>query len=113
VGDASPEMQAQPLGQPPRTPSVRSIVMALSGMASALLIAVLVVLPAPFTIESAGPTFDVFDGKVEGATLITVDGATTYPSSGQLRLTTVAVRDTLLAWTGRPSVARSGVGHVP
>ncbi|HEX7589545.1 MAG TPA: S16 family serine protease [Demequinaceae bacterium] len=94
VGDASPELLAQPLGQPPRTPGIRSIVMALSGMVSALLIAVLVVLPAPFMIESAGPTFDVFDGKVEGTTLITIDGATTYPSSGQLRLTTVAVSRT-------------------
>ena len=94
MGDASPELLAQPLGQPPRAPSIRSVVMALSGMVSALLIAVLVVLPAPFMIESAGPTYDVFDGKVAGTTLITVDGATTYPASGQLRLTTVAVSRT-------------------
>ncbi len=94
LGDALPESLAQPLGQPPATPSIRSIVMALSGMVSALLIAVLVVLPAPFMIEGAGPTFDVFDGKVEGTTLITVDGATTYPSSGELRLTTVSVSHT-------------------
>ncbi len=94
MGEAWPESLAQPLGLPPRTPTIRSIVMALSGMVSALLIAVLVVLPAPFMIESAGPTFDVFDGKVAGTTLITVEGATTYPASGQLRLTTVAVSRT-------------------
>lgn len=94
LGDASPEVLAEPLGQTPQVPSIRAIVMALSGMVSALLIAVLVVLPAPFMIESAGPTFDVFDGKVKGTTLITVDGATIYPSSGELRLTTVAVSHT-------------------
>lgn len=94
MGDAPPEALAQPLVQRPDTPSIRSIAMALSGTVSALLVAVLVVLPAPFMIESAGPTFDVFDGKVAGTTLITVDGATTYASSGQLRLTTVAVSRT-------------------
>lgn len=94
VGDAPPEAPAQPLAQRPHTPSIRSMVMALSGMVSALLIALLVVLPAPFMIETAGPTFDVFDGKVEGTTLVTVDGATTYASSGELRLTTVAVSHT-------------------
>ena len=94
VGTAAPDGLAQPLGQPPRAPSTRSIVMALSGMASALLIAGLVVLPAPFMIETAGPTFDTFDGKVEGTTLVTVEGAKTYPASGSLRLTTVAVSQT-------------------
>lgn len=94
LGDAPLEAPAQPLAQRPHTPSIRSVVMALSGMTSALLIALLVVLPAPFMIETAGPTFDVFDGEVEGTTLVTVDGATTYASSGELRLTTVAVSHT-------------------
>ena len=94
LGDAPLEASAQPLAQRPHTPSIRSVVMALSGMASALLIALLVVLPAPFMIETAGPTFDVFDGEIEGTTLVTVDGATTYASSGELRLTTVAVSHT-------------------
>ena len=94
LGDAPIEASAQPLVQRPHTPSVRSVVMALSGMVSALLVALLVVLPAPFMIETAGPTFDVFDGELEGTTLVTVDGATTYASSGELRLTTVAVSHT-------------------
>jgi PDZ domain-containing protein len=63
-------------------------------MVAALLAAVLVVLPVPFTIERAGPTYDVFGGKVAGTTLITVDGAKTYPPSGQLRLTTVEISRT-------------------
>ena len=94
MGSAPPEGLIEPLGEPPRSPTVRSIVLALSGMVSALLVAVLVVLPAPFMIEGAGPTFDAFGGKVAGTTLVTVDGAKTYPASGQLRLTTVAVSRT-------------------
>ena len=81
----------QTLGAPPLAPSARSIVMAVSGMVAAILLAVLVVVPAPYVIESAGPTFDVFDGDDIGTTLVTIDGATTYPPSGQLRLTTISV----------------------
>lgn len=65
--------------------------MSVSGMLAAILLGVLVVVPAPYLIERAGPTYDVFDGDAAGSTLVTIEGATTYPPSGQLRLTTVAV----------------------
>ncbi len=81
----------QRLGAPPAPPTRRSIVMSVSGMLAAILLAVLVVVPVPYVIERAGPTYDVFDGDAAGSTLVTIEGATTYAPSGQLRLTTVAV----------------------
>ena len=68
--------------------------MAVSGMVAAILLATLVVVPAPYAIQSAGPTFDVFDGDDIGTTLVTIDGATTYPPSGELRLTTISLATT-------------------
>lgn len=49
-------------------------------------------LPAPYVIDHPGPTYDTL-GVVEGSegeyALISISGSPTYPSTGQLRLTTV------------------------
>lgn len=50
-----------------------------------------VVLPAPFVIESSGPTFNTV-GQYDGRQLVRIDGAETYPSDGKLDLTTVYVK---------------------
>ncbi len=71
--------------------SVRSMIRALSGMVAAILLAVLVVLPVPYSIEGAGPTYNVLGQDSSGDPVLSVGGATTYPTSGQLRLTTVAI----------------------
>ncbi|WP_229659827.1 YlbL family protein [Tersicoccus solisilvae] len=47
-------------------------------------------LPAPFVAESPGPTFNTV-GTVDGHRLITVDGRASYPTTGNLDLTTVYV----------------------
>jgi PDZ domain-containing protein len=60
-------------------------------MVTALLIALLTVLPLPYTIDKPGPTFDMF-GEAEGGLLLSIDGVSTFPPSGELRLTTVAVQ---------------------
>lgn len=86
----SPSSKGSPPVVPP-LPSVRLIVLTLSGLATALLIALLTVLPLPYVIDRPGPTFDMFDNS-EGTALLSIDGVTTYPPSGELRLTTVAVQ---------------------
>ena len=53
------------------------------------------VLPCPYVIESPGPVFNAL-GQVKGGNgaetdVLTVDGATTYPTSGQLDVLTVSV----------------------
>lgn len=90
---------------PPTT--VRSAVVALSGLVTAVLLLAMVVVPAPYAIEGPGPTIDVL-GQADGAALIQVDGGEVYPTEGSLRLTTIAVRggpnnpvdvtDVVLSW---------------
>lgn len=50
--------------------------------------------PSPYVVEVPGPTYDTL-GETDAGPLITVDGAQTYPTEGELRLLT-------LAWLGNP-----------
>jgi Lon-like protease len=65
---------------------------------AALLAAVLCVLgtsiPVPLVALGPGPTYDTL-GDVGGAPVVTVDGLPTFPTSGHLNMTTVAVSDRL------------------
>ncbi|WP_232514409.1 PDZ domain-containing protein [Cellulomonas sp. PSBB021] len=70
-------------------PSRRAITLSVSMLATAVLLAAVAVLPAPYSVSSPGPTEDVL-GKVDDKPLITIDGAPTYDSTGELRLTTVS-----------------------
>jgi Lon-like protease len=54
------------------------------------LISAAALLPVPYVTMSPGPTVNVFD-EVEGDRVIDVEGADTYPTDGDLRLTTVSV----------------------
>ena len=81
---------------PPRTSRRRRLVrrqslpsLALAG--TSVLMVAGVVLPAPYVIEAAGPTFNTV-GTVDDKQLVKIDGAPTYPSDGQLDLTTVYVK---------------------
>lgn len=56
---------------------------------AALLLAAMIV-PVPYAIRAPGPTVDTL-GESDDTPLISIDGAETYPSEGQLRLTTVSV----------------------
>jgi len=80
--------QGGPLA-PAERPSRRALTLSISMLATAVLLATVALLPAPYAVSSPGPTEDVL-GEVDGSPLITVEGATTYDSSGELRLTTVS-----------------------
>lgn len=54
------------------------------------LAAVMALLPVPYVSWSAGATFDVL-GEAGGAPVLKITGAPTYPTTGELRATTVAV----------------------
>jgi len=73
---------------PPASP--RSLTLSFATAASAVLLAVLGVLPLPYVVDAPGPTRDTLGRDSEGS-LITIDGATSYPSTGKLLLTTVSV----------------------
>ncbi len=55
-----------------------------------VLFAVAVLMPVPYVTMSPGPTVNVL-GETAGKTIVSVSGHRTYPTEGQLRLTTVSV----------------------
>lgn len=68
----------------------RFTVMSVSGLLALGLGAAAVALPAPYVVESPGPTFNTI-GELGEEPLISVEGAETYPTGGALDLTTVFV----------------------
>ncbi|UFU03957.1 signal protein PDZ [Ruania suaedae] len=66
----------------------RSITMTVAGAATLGLLLVMLLSPVPYAVQGAGPTFDAL-GSVEDVELISVSGTQTYPTSGELLLTTV------------------------
>jgi PDZ domain-containing protein len=70
-----------------------------STLTSAVLLAALLgvlgtSLTVPLVALGPGPTYDTL-GDVNGAAVVTVDGLATFPTSGHLNMTTVAVSDRL------------------
>lgn len=65
-------------------------------LVSAVLVAVFGLLgafvPVPYVALGPGPTYDTL-GREAGAPIIEIDGRKTYPTSGELRMTTVALND--------------------
>ncbi len=68
-----------------RTVSSVLVVVLLAGLVGAAAF-----LPVPYVTMSPGPTVDVLD-EVDGDRVIEVVGADTFPTEGDLRLTTVSV----------------------
>lgn len=93
----------------------RAITTAVATVALSLLLAAGATVPLPYAITAPGPTVDTL-GEVDGTPLIDIEGAEVYPTSGELRLTTVSTSggpgypvtlgDVLRAWV---SGARSAV----
>ncbi|GLB66946.1 YlbL family protein [Arthrobacter mangrovi] len=78
--------------QPPAVPNPpknrRRPVMMAAGIVGAGLGLAGLLLPAPYVIETPGPSFNTI-GAVDSRTLIEIPGEKTYPTSGNLDLTTV------------------------
>lgn len=84
--------QPAPFDEPayPSVPtSPRAVTLTVSMLLSAVLFAVLLVVPTAYAVSSPGPTRDVL-GTEDGKPLISISGARTYPSTGELHLTTVS-----------------------
>lgn len=74
-----------------REPTARALVLVISVSALLFLGAAAVLLPVPYVVFSPGPVRDTLGAGEDGEPLITVDGAETYPTTGQLDLTTIRV----------------------
>lgn len=93
----------------------RAVTTAVATVALSLLLAAGATVPLPYAITGPGPTVDTL-GEVDDSPLIDIQGADVYPTTGQLRLTTVSTSggpgfpvtlgDVLRAWA---SGARSVV----
>ncbi|WP_226921484.1 YlbL family protein [Georgenia subflava] len=68
----------------------RAVTMVVAGAGLALLLLAMMLIPLPYAVQRPGPTVDTLS-EHEGEPLIAVDGAPTYPTGGELRLTTVSV----------------------
>ncbi|MBO3094043.1 YlbL family protein [Cellulomonas dongxiuzhuiae] len=87
--DAAQDAVEPDHGSPQPRPTPRAVVQSFGMLAAAVLVGVLAVMPAPYAVNGPGPTTDVL-GEVDGEPLIEVEGASTYPSTGELRLTTIS-----------------------
>ncbi|GAB2503875.1 PDZ domain-containing protein [Promicromonospora xylanilytica] len=85
----APQPEPSPFGDaPPAVAPItrRTVTLGVSLLATAVLAAVALVVPTPYAMRSPGPTEDTL-----ARNLIQIDGARTYESTGELRLTTVSV----------------------
>ena len=71
--------------------SPRTVVLLVSGLSAVVLGGVVATLPVPYVVFSPGPVRDTLGTTAEGEDLIVVDGAETFPTEGQLDLTTIRV----------------------
>lgn len=87
----------------------RTLASVVVGVLLAALVVAAAFLPVPYVTMSPGPTVDVYAAG-ENGTIVSVDGARTYPTKGELRVTTVSVTspgqeialvDALAAWFDR------------
>jgi PDZ domain-containing protein len=62
-----------------------------AGWIAMVIIAAATLLPTHFVVESAGPALNTI-GSAEGTKLLEISGAKTYPTSGELDMTTVYVQ---------------------
>lgn len=69
----------------------RGAAVAVAGLFVVLLTAVASLLPVPYVRMSPGPTANTL-GSVDGTALIRIEGRETYPTEGNLNLTTVSVQ---------------------
>ena len=71
--------------------SERAVVLAVAGIVALVLGVVVALLPVPYVVFSPGPVRDTLGQTSAGADLIVIDGAETYPTDGELDLTTISV----------------------
>jgi Lon-like protease len=74
--------------------SRRTLTLLLSGLLAGLLTVGATVAPVPYVVYQPGPTFDTL-GDVGGTPVIAIEGRETFPTDGQLDLTTISVRSRL------------------
>ncbi len=83
----------------------RTTTIAVAGVLAVLLTAIGALVPVPYVAQVPGPTTDVL-GTHEGRDIVRIRGHRTYPTRGELRLTTVWLEGS----SGRLDVVRALLG---
>lgn len=84
----------------------RTVTAAVAGAITFVLALAMLVITPPYAVQSPGPTLDTLGDIPDGSPLITVEGTETYPTDGELRLTTVSTR----GGPGYPATAAQVIG---
>lgn len=93
TGFGQPGLGQAGFGQPPlvrRPRDGRAVAMAVSGVVALLLALAAIILPAPYVVESPGPTLNTL-GSDKDTKIISITGRQSYPANGQLDMVTVYV----------------------
>jgi PDZ domain-containing protein len=89
-----PVATAEPAGfddeQVPAALESRTLVMLVAGFSAVLIATLAALLPVKYAVLHPGPVLNTL-GQVKGKPLIAITGRKTYPTTGQLDLTTVSV----------------------
>ncbi|MGH3520183.1 MAG: YlbL family protein [Haloechinothrix sp.] len=96
---SEPDNRQAPFPVPPDAPSSRHLsrrgwTVLLSVLLVAVFGAVGAIVTVPFVALGPGPTYDTLGAAADGP-VIKIDGEKTYPTSGELMMTTVALTDDL------------------
>jgi PDZ domain-containing protein len=78
-------------GPAPRPVEPRTLVILVAGFGAVLLVALTALLPVHYAVLHPGPVLNTLGKSANGQPLISISGHTTYPTDGQLDLTTVSV----------------------
>ncbi|CRK61906.1 Lon-like protease with PDZ domain [Alloactinosynnema sp. L-07] len=88
----SPDAPVAPSPAPPWELSRRGWTVLISSLLVTALMVIGLFVPVPYVSLGPGPTYDTL-GAVDDTPIIHIEGAQTYPTTGQLRMTTVSVKD--------------------
>ncbi len=93
----------------------RNVTLSVTGILLVIMVACLLLLPVPYARLSPGPATDTL-GEANGKPLIVITGAKTYPDTGKLDLTTVAISNPghkMSLFEAMQGWLQSGVAVVP
>ncbi len=100
---APPTSDPEPVREPPRERrrmTRRGWTLVVSGVLFAVFFLLGCAVPVPFVAISPGPTYDTLGRDVAGNPVIQVKGHETFQTSGELRMTTVSLQDSVTMFQG-------------
>ncbi|SFW92359.1 PDZ domain-containing protein [Amycolatopsis australiensis] len=93
------EPGAEPAGEA-RQMTRRGWTLVVSGSLFVVFVVLGLVVPVPFVAISPGPTYDTLGRDAAGNPVIQVTGHETFPTTGELRMTTVSLHDGVTLFQG-------------